>query len=308
MSEPIIASAIGFAFAVLLALGVTFLARLRKRRAQVKRLPSVQTPIMTVIEADMDQLHSQIAVATRRLEICVEQMKARTTTQLAEIGKTSETVGRLRAEQTERTAALAVLQDKEKTLGVQLRTMAAELTAKSCSLDETEQMLAERKSELGRIRAEFEVHPELAKMERRHTAEIESLKAEKGAVETALAQSREECIKLQDHIEQMHKQVETTWASERMANAVLRERINDVASEVVRVAVALEGLNSPMDSLVAAKNAGVGASSEQAAAAASGNGSHPQLPSGDGGDGASSELINRIRALRQRSARLTAPS
>ena len=45
----------------------------------------------------------------------------------------------------------------------------------------------------------------------------------------------------------MQKQVETTWASERMANAVLRERINDVASEVVRVAVALEGLNSPID-------------------------------------------------------------
>ena len=85
---------------------------------------------MTVIEADMDQMHSQIAMATRRLEICVEQMKSKTTGQLAEIGKSSEIIGRLKAEQAERTAALAVLQDKERAVGTQLHTTVAELAAK----------------------------------------------------------------------------------------------------------------------------------------------------------------------------------
>src|SRR5262249_737733 len=151
----------------------------------------------TVIEADMDQLHSQIAVATRRLEICVEQMKARTTTQLSEIGKTSESVGRLRAEQSERTAAVAVLQDKEKTLGRELRSMEAELGARCRSLEETDQQLAERKAQLARIRAEFDVHPEVAKLASRHAAEIDTLKAEKAAVEAALGQAREECGRLQ---------------------------------------------------------------------------------------------------------------
>jgi hypothetical protein len=308
MSEPIIAFAIGFAFAVLLAFGAAFLIRLRARRAAVLRLPAAPAPIMTVIEADMDQLHSQIAVATRRLEICVEQMKAKTTSQLAEIGKSSECVGRLRAEQTERAAALSVLQDKGKTLSRELRSMEAELAARCRSLEETDQQLAERKAQLGRIRAEFDVHPELAKLESRHAAEIESLKAERAAVETALAYSREECAELKNYIESMRKQVETTWASERMANAVLRERINDVASEVVRVAVALEGLNSPIDSLVAGKNAGVPVAAAQASAAGngSGNGSHPQPLPADGGEAATSELINRIRTLRQRSARLSA--
>jgi chromosome segregation ATPase len=299
MSEPIIAPAIGFAFAVLLAFGIVFVLRRRARHAAVLRLPAAPTPIMTVIDADMDQLHSQIGVATRRLEICVEQMKAKTTTQLAEIGKTSESVGRLRAEQTERTAALTVLQDKEKTLVRELRSMEAELVARCRSLEETDQQLAERKAQLGRIRAEFEVHPEIAKLETRHGAEIEALKAEKSAVEAALAQSRAECAELKNSLEQMRRQVETTWASERMANAVLRERINDVASEVVRVAVALEGLNSPIDSLVAAKSGGAGAPGQ-----ASGNGSHPQPA--DAGEAATSELIDRIRALRQRSARLSA--
>ena len=51
----------------------------------------------------------------------------------------------------------------------------------------------------------------------------------------------------------MKKQVESTWASERMANALLRERINDVAGEVVRVAHALEGLGSPIDTMLAGK-------------------------------------------------------
>jgi hypothetical protein len=35
-------------------------------------------------------------------------------------------------------------------------------------------------------------------------------------------------------------------------NALLRERINDVAAEVARLASALEGPNSPIDSLLAA--------------------------------------------------------
>ena len=105
----------------------------------------------------------------------------------------------------------------------------------------------------------------------------------------------------------MKKQVETTWASERMANAVLRERINDVASEVVRVAVALEGLNSPIDSLVAGKAASAQALNDDIASA--GESREISLPSAlDVGEGTSTELIHRIRALRQRTARTPATS
>jgi chromosome segregation ATPase len=260
---------------------------------------------MTVIEADMDQIHSQIAVATRRLEICVEQMKSKTTGQLAEIGKTSETIGRLKAELAERNAVMAALQDKERTVGTQLRTTEAELAAKTRSLEETEQKLSDRRAEFARFMNEFNLHPELAKAQSRHAAEIESLTAEKASVEEQLKQSREECAKLHDYIESMKKQVETTWASERMANAVLRERINDVASEVVRVAVALEGLNSPMDSLVAGKTASVQARTDDASI--NDENGEISLPGSVGnGDGANSELIHRIRALRQRTSRTTA--
>jgi chromosome segregation ATPase len=305
MSEPIIDLGIGFLFAILLAFGTLAAIRMRASRSAVLRLQSMPPPVMTVIEADMDQVHSQIAVATRRLEICVEQMKSKTTNQLAEIGKTSETIARLKAELAERNAVLAALQDKERTTGTQLRTTEAELAAKLRSLEETEQRLSDRKAEFDRFMAEFNLHPALAKAESRHAAEIETLKADKASVEAQLVQTREECARLRDYIESMRKQVETTWASERMANAVLRERINDVASEVVRVAVALEGLNSPIDSLVAGKTASAQAD-EPASAAENGEISLPAPL--ENGDGTSSELIHRIRALRQRSARASAAS
>jgi chromosome segregation ATPase len=298
MSEPIIDLGIGFLFALLLAFGTIAAMRMRASRSAVLRLQSMPPPVMTVIEADMDQVHSQIAVATRRLEICVEQMKSKTTNQLAEIGKSSETIGRLKAELAERTAVLAALQDKERAVGTRLHTAEAELAARVRSLEETEQELSDRKAEL----AKFNLHPELAKAESRHAAEIESLKADNASVAAQLVRAREECAELQDYIDTMRKQVETTWASERMANAVLRERINDVASEVVRVAVALEGLNSPIDQLVAGKTASAQAQSE--ASALTGENGEIALPASlDGGNGPSSELIHRIRALRQRTAR-----
>jgi chromosome segregation ATPase len=307
MSEPVIDLGIGFLFALLLAFGAIAAMRMRASRSAVLRLQSMPPPVMTVIEADMDQVHSQIAVATRRLEICVEQMKSKTTNQLAEIGKTSETIGRLKAELAERTAVLAALQDKERAVGSHLYTTEAELAARLRSLEETEQKLSDRKAEFAKFMAEFNLHPELAKAQSRHAAEIESLKAEKASVEEQLAQSRQECAGLQDYIASMTKQVETTWASERMANAVLRERINDVASEVVRVAVALEGLNSPIDQLVAGKAASAQAQADEVSMA--GENREIALPASlDNGDGTSSELIHRIRALRQRSARTTATS
>lgn len=299
MSEPVILFGIGFLLAISLVLCAKPLAQTRMGRSAMRRLKSAAPSLMADIEADMDELHSQIAVATRRLEMSVEQMKLKTTGQLSELGKTSETIGRLKLELAERAAALASLQEKEKALGAQLHTTEAELAVKTRSLEETERTLDERKDELAKIMADFRVHPDLAKAESRHQAEMESLSIEKSLVEQQLTQSQEECGRLQNELEAMRKQVATTWASERMANAVLRERINDVASEVVRVAVALEGLNTPMETLVAGT---AGTQSSQDFVVHSGNGQDHSL-SVDGEDGSKTALVHRIRALRRRAAR-----
>ena len=303
ISEPIIFFWIGALVAVLIVFSIKPLARSRLGRGAMQRLDSAAPSLMADIEADMDQIHSQIAVATRRLEISVEQMKARTTGQLAEIGRSSEVIGRLKGEIAEKIAALAVLRDKENAVASRLRITEAELAAKTIELEEVEKTLSDRKAEIDRFMNDFNVHPEIARIQNVHLAELESAKADRAVVEEQLRQSREECVRLQVELDTISKQVESTWASERMANAVLRERINDVASEVVRVAAALEGLNSPMETLVAAKLA----SEEADHAALNGEPVQGALALGDNGEGAKATLVHRIRALRKRTPQLPAP-
>ena len=80
-----------------------------------------------------------------------------------------------------------------------------------------------------------------------------------------------------------------------MANALLRERINDVASEVVRVAHALEGLGSPIDTMLAGKAA------ELDAAVGTPAGGDGKPPAGDESKGM---LAHRLRSLQRRAARV----
>src|SRR5205807_615867 len=103
---------------------------------------------------DMGELHAQIAVATRRLELGVEEMKAKTASQLSEIGRTSETIARLKAELGERTVALQALTIKERAQHEQLRTTEAELMVRTVAHaleglgSPIETMLAGKASEL----------------------------------------------------------------------------------------------------------------------------------------------------------------
>src|SRR5262249_59693305 len=104
MREPIIYFGIGFLFAALLLFGAYALARSPFRRWTAKgENPAAPDPIAD-IEADMGELHAQIAMATHRLETSVQHMKAKTTSQLAQIGRTSEGIARLNPEFAEKKA------------------------------------------------------------------------------------------------------------------------------------------------------------------------------------------------------------
>jgi hypothetical protein len=327
ISEPFISFWIGAIVAVLVIFGWWRITRARPDSHPEKLLDTSMPTVMTDIGADMDQLHSQIAVATRRLEMSVEQMKLRTSSQLSEIGRTSEAIGRLKGELAERTVVFAELQGKERAVSAQILSTETQLTAKSKELSEVERVLAERKTELARCMATFDVHPEIGNLRQIHAVEIDNLKAEKSQVEEQLRQSREECLKLQCAMNAIENQVEKTWASERMANAVLRERINDVASEVVRVATALEGLHSPIEAMLSAKlptetvraeapagnghvgnrHAGNGhAVNGHAVTSHSGFGDALESPF-ENGDGSKTALVQRINALRKRTGELSTP-
>jgi len=301
MSEPIVYFGIGFLLAAVLAIGVKLLARSWVARFAVKRLHSAAPGLMADIEADMGQLHAQIAMATRRLETSVEQMKAKTTTQLSEIGRSSETIARLKAELNERTIAVQALTLKERETGERLRVTESELAVKSGALEEVARKLNNEKAELDDLMAYVDARDKLGEAERRHAAAVEGLKGENGSLQEQLGQSYDEITKLEHEMATLKRQVEATWASERMANAVLRERINDVAGEVVRVAHALEGLGSPIETMLAGKASELDA---LATALNGGNGSTPVPSITKQGDDTKGSLARRIRSLQKRSARV----
>lgn len=299
MSDPIFDFGFGFFLAALLIIGAKALARSRLFRFARRRLESAAPNLMADIEADMGELHAQIAVATRRLETSVEQMKSKTTSQLSEIGKSSEAIARLRAEYANRSSALAALADKEKALHAQLRLTEAELAARSTALAEVERKLAQEKAELNNLLAFVDARERVAETEKRHSDAMEELRARNRELEEQLGASYDERIRLEQEMTIMKRQVETTWATERMAHAVLRERINDVAGEVVRVAHALEGLGSPMDTMIA------GTASELVTALAGPGIGSPSVPSiSTGGEDSKGSLAYRIRSLQKRAARV----
>ena len=92
----------------------------------------------------------------------------------------------------------------------------------------------------------------------------------------------------------MKRETEEAWASERVENALLRERINDVAAEVARLASALEGPNSPIESLLAAET-----SHERISSVPATGGQTELAASPNNGN-----LADRIRALQTHASRL----
>src|SRR5712692_850866 len=142
MIEPIMFVGIGFLVAGLLVIGVIPLVHARAERLTTRRLEALTPLSMAEIQADKDQLRAEFAMSTRRLEMSVEQLKAKTTSQLTEIGKKSDAIGRLKLELGEKTAALFARETKETQLADELRSIRADFESKGGSLAETERALA----------------------------------------------------------------------------------------------------------------------------------------------------------------------
>jgi chromosome segregation ATPase len=432
MIEPIMFVGIGFLVAGLLVLGVIPLVHARAVRLTMKRLEAVTPMSMAEIQADKDQLRAEFAMSTRRLEMSVEQMKTKTTSQLAEIGKKSEGIGRLKLELGEKTAALLELEAREAKSNEELSHVQQQLAATANELAETEQVLAATQNEFAQLTANFndssmtadsqrvdlvalraqvevfkgqiesyekdttdlrsrlagtstdlqtatqeladerarieplmthieelerllvaqtteaeilgrrvqeqrvrldeqdrflaeheyaadllrnqagaaqkteaDVRAALAEAEARRLQTTGALSAERAALEDQLRQSQEERRKLERELTTLKREAESTWATERMENAVLRERINDVAAEVARLTSALEGPSSPIDEILASDAA---RSQPAAHGATSGNGQTRFAAAGANSETSKGTLADRIRALQSRASRIAHPS
>ncbi|MFL6796207.1 MAG: hypothetical protein ACJ8F3_02215 [Xanthobacteraceae bacterium] len=424
MIEPLMFAGIGFIAAALLVLGIIPLVHNRAVRLTRRRLEALTPLSMAEIQAEKDQLRAEFAMSTRRLEMTIEQLKAKTTGQLADIGKKAEAISRLKLDLGEKTAALFALEAKEKHSTEELTTLRAELNTKQATLEQTtahlataqaevvrlsgglnetsaaadtqrvellalraqaeamegqleayeqemkdlraryeqktseldllntrlreeganseqltsrigdldralvvqkteSEVLARRVEELnarlqeqGRLMAdgetasdrlrneaaalqkdEVEARSALAAAESRHRAASQEITREKALLEEQLRQAHEECGKLEHEIVAMKQAGQNGRSNEHIENAVLRERINDVAAEVARLTAALEGPDSPVYAILNSEGAAQGHPPN----GANGNAAPSVAPAGGEAKGT---LADRIRALQSHASRL----
>ena len=382
MIEPIMYLAIGFLVSMLFGLMIVPLVHNRAVRLTTRRLEAATPLSMAEIQADKDQLRAEFAMSARRLEMNVEQLKNKTTSQLAELGKKSDAINRMKIELGEKNATIFSLEAREKAVKEQLRATEEEFAAKTELLRNAEQALTDKRAELDRInhelndrsmtadsrqvelvavrtqidelkgrvgdaekefsttqarlaqeradserathelsearsrvenlsqrvtdldrqlivqvkeaemlgnrvndlevrlatqgkilaereyennqlrqagenteRAARELREEIAAIGGGKAPAVEKLRSEKAAVEEQLRVTRDERAKLQRDINAIQQQAESSWQTERMENALLRERINDIAAEVAKLAMQLEGPNSAIEAMLAAEPA-----------------------------------------------------
>ena len=422
MIEPIMYLAIGFLISMLFGLMIVPLVHNRAVRLTTRRLEAATPLSMAEIQADKDQLRAEFAMSARRLEMSVDQLKSKSTSQLAELGKKTDAINRMKLELGEKNATIFSLEAREKAMKEQLRATEEEFAARTEALRDAEQALKDKLNELARLGAELsdrsimaesrqvelvavrsqidelksrvgdaekefsetqtrlglersesekatreladarskvenlsqrvtdldrqlivqvkeaellgnrvsdleqrlatqgkllaerefennqlrqakdaaersvkELREEIALTNTGAFPALEKLRGEKAAVEEQLRLARDERAKLQREINAIQQQAESTWATERMENALLRERINDIAAEVAKLAMQLEGPNSPIEAMLGETEAAATPARPTDSGATQ---SSPSVAPEGGGT-----LAERIRALQSHASR-----
>src|SRR5262245_2677998 len=254
MIEPLMYAGIGFLTAPVLVLGIIPLVHGRAVRLTMRRLEALTPLSMAEIQADKDQLRAEFAMSTRRLEMSVEQMKAKTTSQLADIGKKSEAIGRLKLELGEKTATLFALEAKEKQLADELASARNELAFKSAALEEAERTLAATHAELGQISGNF---PESSVTADSQRVELVALRAQTEALKGQIEAYELETKELRERLDHKTAELELLIAQltdERTKSDQASNRVGELDRALIAqttesevLARRIEELNSRLD-------------------------------------------------------------
>jgi len=151
MIEPIMYLAIGFLVSMLFVLMIVPLVHNRAVRLTTKRLEAATPLSMAEIQADKDQLRAEFAMSAQRLEMSVDQLRNKTTSQLAELGKKSDAINRMKIELGEKTATIFQLEAREKAIKDQMRATEEEFAAKTQLLRGAETALIDKQAVWGAL-------------------------------------------------------------------------------------------------------------------------------------------------------------
>jgi chromosome segregation ATPase len=242
MIEPIMYGAIGFIIAGLLVIGFIPLVHARAERLTIRRMEALTPLSMAEIQAEKDQLRAEFAMSTRRLEMSVEQLKAKTTNQLTEIGRKSDAVGRLKLELGEKTASLFALEAKEKQLSSELDAARAELSAKERALAEAERALAIARAQLSQTTVDRTERAGTAESQR---VELLALRAQAEALKGQIESYDKETQELEARLRR--KATEAAALNEELARE--RGRAEQLNSRVIELDRALLAYNTEAEVL-----------------------------------------------------------
>lgn len=249
MIEPIMFLAIGFLLAALIGLGIVPLVHGRAVRLTMKRLEASTPLSLAEIQADKDQLRAEFAMSSRRLEMSVEQLKARTASQLADIGKKTDAINRLKIELDDKNAAILALEEREKALREELRTIDTEAGTKTEKLLSVERELAEKQAEITRLTHELTDKTMAADSRQVEivamNTQMELLKSRVETAEKDMSGTRE---KLEQERSQ-HSVATTELVAARSRVESLEERMKDLEGQLAAKAREAETLSDRLDDL-----------------------------------------------------------
>src|SRR5713101_4008641 len=233
MVEPIMYLAIGFLLSMLFGLMIVPLVHNRAVRLTTKRMEAATPLSMAEIQADKDQLRAEFAMSARRLEMSVDQLKSKTTSQLAELGKKSDAINRMKLELGEKNATIFSLEAREKAIKEQLRATEEEFTAKTESLLDAGQALKEKQNELAKINAELSDRSMMAESRQVELmavrAQIDDLKGRVGDAEKEFAATQARLA--QERSESERATRELAEARSRVEN--LSQRVTDLDRQLI---------------------------------------------------------------------------
>src|ERR1700736_5239697 len=150
MIESIMFFGGGFLVASLLALVLISFVHHRAVRLTHRRLEDAIPVSMAEIQADKDNLRAEFAMSARRLEMSVEQLKAKATNQLGDLARKTEAITRLKAELAEKTSVTDELDAKAKSLSIKIRETEQEYAVKAAAVESTARALAAKEAELAK--------------------------------------------------------------------------------------------------------------------------------------------------------------
>jgi chromosome segregation ATPase len=161
MIESAMYFSMGFFLASLGALVVVPLVYSRAVRLTARRLEATIPASMAEILADKDLLRAEFAMSTRRLEASLEQLRAKSASQLVELGRKSDAVNRLKIE-------LNALRDK-------VSPTKEEFAVRADAAQAAERALSGKESQLANLMEELNERSTLADVQ---TIEIIALKTQ----------------------------------------------------------------------------------------------------------------------------------